>query len=118
MPGTDIGPAAIDRHHRGLGRLLHHRTIDRDRGRGGEGVLLQRDEAEIAARFGARVDHRAYTVGIDIALFFQQQSGRKHEVTAVPEIAGPNIVGRLGRIGLLDEFRDRDAGQGSGSIAT
>ena len=104
IPGADIGPAAGDRHHRRARGLFHDRVVDRDRLRRTERLSIQRDEAEIAPCFGHGVRDRLHACGIDLAVLVEQNGGAEHEVAAVPEIAGLDVVlgGRLVR--LLDEF--------------
>ena len=107
MPGADVGPAAGNRHHRRARGLFHHRIVDRDRFRRSEGAAVERHEAEVAAGLGDGVADRLHALGIDVAVFIQQNRSAEHEVAAVPEIAGLDIVGGRGRIRLLDEFCHR-----------
>ena len=77
MPGSDVGPAACRPAPRRHGGLFHHRVVDRDRLRLREGVRVERDETEIAARPWR--PHRVTACdasGIDVAIFIEQHRRR------------------------------------------
>jgi len=67
---------------------------------------MQCDKAEIASRFAYRIADSLDARSIELAILVKQHRSSKHEVAAVPEIAGFDVFGGFRRVRLLHEFGD------------
>src|SRR5437763_1253508 len=106
MPGADVRPAARHRDNAGPRGLLHYRVIDGDRLCGFERIRLERDESQVAPGLDHGAGDGLHAMGIELAVFIEQNRSTKHEVAAVPEIARLDISCRGCRIRLLHEVRN------------
>ena len=108
VPTADIGPAQRGRHHRGIGGALHHRIVDRNRGRRHEGCSVQPHEVEVAAGLGHRGAHRRRHCGRELLHLAQQGVGAGDEHATVPQMpAALDEALCRSRIGLFDEAAQR-----------
>ena len=109
VPGSDVAPADLAGHHCGVLGMLHHRVVDRDVLGGGEGILVETDEIEIALRL-----RQGLAAGGDGGRpqplhLGEIELGGKEEDAAVPDvIAGGDIFLGTGTVGLLDKGLDRE----------
>src|SRR5665213_950953 len=86
--------------------LFHHRVVDRDRLGACERFRIELHKAKVLPCLADGVADRLHAVGIDVAVFFEQNGSAEHEVAAVPQIARLDKAGGGCRIRLLDEFCD------------
>ena len=108
LPGADVRPAIRHRHHRRARRAFHHRVVDRFRRAARERVDVERDEAEIGAGGLQRGRDRGGAVGLEAAVFVEQEARAEHEIAGVPEIALGDIARRGLGVGLFDKPFDRE----------
>ena len=106
-PGAHVAPADIGRHDHGAARVFHHGIIDGVGGTGGELLLAQTAEIEVAVsqahrRFGG-VGHG----GLELRQFLQIAGGAEEKHAAVPEVvAAGDKTGRALRIGFFHKSFD------------
>ena len=87
-------------------RSLHQGVVDGLGGAGEEGFRIEPYEAEIGLGCRDRLADRLGDTGLVLGQFAEQQIGRKHEVSRVPQIPFVDIARRCYGVGLFDESRD------------
>ena len=109
LPGADVGPAGIQRHHHAgvavARQRLHHRVVDGIGRTGGKGVAIHTVEIEIGLALVVGGLHRLQDRRGVAPDQLQPTAGGQHEDAAVPQVATMlQILLRGFRVGLLDEF--------------
>ena len=110
IPTANVGPAEAAFHHGGAVGLFHHRVVDGDLRRAGEGLRVEAEKAEIVGRAGDRFLDGDRHLGGMARDFAEQHVGAEQEVAGIPQITFGHVARGGRRVRLLDEGGDaRDA---------
>ena len=118
VPGADVRPAGVEAHHHRVGDLLHHRVVDRIGRTLGEGCRIHPVEGAVALALAVGALANLEDVGAEFADGIEPDGGAHRVDAGVPQVlAGSHVVGRLGRVRLLDESLEVFAARADVAVA-